>query len=281
MNSTDTRRFGGICRLYSKAGFEKLRRAHVCVVGLGGVGSWCAEALARTGVGRLTLIDADTVAESNINRQLPALTSSIGRPKVEILADRFADINPVVELTLRQVFVEARNFEEVIPADAILVDAIDSLSAKAELIAWAHAARRTIVVSGGAGGRTDPSQITVSDLALVSGDALLAKLRTRLRKEFGCPAGANDPKRTRAFGIAAVYSRQKGRPCAADAIEDAGADAGFGTAVVVTASVGLRLASEVIDRIVGKEPHGCCHTFFLPYKYAIAAGAPIVALCGA
>lgn len=257
MNSTDTRRFGGICRLYSKAGFEKLRRAHVCVVGLGGVGSWCAEALARTGVGRLTLIDADTVAESNINRQLPALTSSIGRPKVEILAERFADINPEVELTVRQVFVEAGNFEEVIPADAILVDAIDSLSAKAELIAWAHAARRTIVVSGGAGGRTDPSQITVSDLALVSGDALLAKLRTRLRKEFGFPAGANDPKRTRAFGIAAVYSRQKGRPCAADAIEDAGADAGFGTAVVVTASVGLRLASEVIGRIVGKEPHGC------------------------
>ncbi|MGN1209669.1 MAG: tRNA threonylcarbamoyladenosine dehydratase, partial [Duodenibacillus sp.] len=110
---------------------------------------------------------------------------------------------------------------------------------------------RTILVSGGAGGRTDPSQIAVSDLALVGGDALLAKLRTRLRKDFGFPAGANDPKRTQLFGIPAVYSREKGRPCADDAAAEAGVNAGFGTAMVVTASVGLRLASEVIRRLVG------------------------------
>ena len=250
MNGTDTRRFGGICRLYGNAGFERLAAAHVCVVGLGGVGSWCAEALARTHVGRLTLIDADTVAESNINRQLPALGSTVGRAKVEVLAERFADINPTCRIDVRQVFVEAENFDAVIPKDAFIVDAIDSMASKAALIAWAKANGRTIVVCGGAGGRTDPACIRAGDLAAVTGDALLSKLRTRLRKEYGFPAGASDPKKVKKFGVASVYCSVPALGCAADAAEDVGAAAGFGTSMVVTASLGLRAAGLVIDAIV-------------------------------
>lgn len=252
MNSTDMRRFGGICRLYGNAGYELLAESHVCVVGLGGVGSWCAEALARTHVGALTLIDADTVAESNINRQLPALTSTVGRPKVEVLAERFANINPECRLTLQQVFVESGNFDAVIPESAVIVDAIDSMTSKAALIAWAKQKCRSIVVCGGAGGRTDAACIRTGDLATVTGDALLAKLRTRLRKEYGFPAGSADPKKVKKFGVPAVYCAVPAQGCAADAARDVGAQAGFGTSMVVTASLGLRAAGMVIDGIVGR-----------------------------
>ena len=151
MNSTDIRRFGGICRLYGNTVREKLAAAHVCVIGLGGVGSWCVEALARTGVGRLTLIDGDTVAESNINRQLPALTSTLGLPKAEVLASRAADINPEATVTAVTQFIDEASIERLIPADALIVDAIDSLKIKTALIAWAHQQGRFILVSGGAG----------------------------------------------------------------------------------------------------------------------------------
>lgn len=252
MNSSDTRRFGGICRLYGNRGFEALARAHVCVVGLGGVGSWCAEALARTGVGALTLIDADIVAESNINRQLPAIETTIGRAKVEVLAERFAQINPHCAITAHTAFVQEGVFDTLIAPESIIVDAIDSMPSKAALIAWAHKNARTIVVCGGAGGRTDPACIATADLALTTGDALLAKLRTRLRKHYGFAAGAANPKNVKRFGVQAVFCAQPAQGCAADAIEQAGAGAGFGTSMVVTATLGLRAASCVIDRIVAQ-----------------------------
>lgn len=250
MNSSDTRRFGGINRLYGDAARDKLAHAHVCIVGLGGVGSWCAEALARTGIGTLTLIDGDAVALSNVNRQLPALTSTIGRMKAEILAERAADINPEARIHCLTEFVSAQNIDRLIPCGALLVDAIDSMDAKAHLIAWAREHERRIIVSGGAGGRQDPTQIQSADLARVCSDALLSKLRARLRKDYGFPKGSAKPAQTQPFGITAVFSSEPARPCAPDAALTAGISAGFGTSVVVTASMGLRLASEVIAELL-------------------------------
>ncbi len=246
MNSSDTRRFGAVNRLYGNAARSAFARTHVCVAGLGGVGSWCVEALARTGVGEITLIDGDVVAESNINRQLPALVSTIGKPKARVLANRIADINPEARVHVVESFLDEASFDACIPPGAIIVDAIDSLSVKAALIAWARAHGRAIVVSGGAGGRMDPGAVTVADLARAENDALLSKVRARLRKGYGFPKGAADPSRTRPFGIRAVFSTEKARPCAPDAALEVGQAAGFGTSMVVTASVGLRLAAEVL-----------------------------------
>ena len=138
MNPKDSRRFGGIERLYGQAAFEAITTAHVCVVGLGGVGSWCAEALARSGVGTLTLVDGDTVAESNINRQLPALENTLGQAKASVLARRFAAINPEGNFRAIEHFIDADNLNSIIPANAIIVDAIDSLAAKAAFLQVAH-----------------------------------------------------------------------------------------------------------------------------------------------
>lgn len=244
MNPKDSRRFGGIERLYGQAAFEAITTAHVCVVGLGGVGSWCAEALARSGVGTLTLVDGDTVAESNINRQLPALENTLGQAKASVLARRFAAINPEGNFRAIEHFIDADNLNFIIPANAIIVDAIDSLAAKAALSAWARQNNRLIVVSGGAGGKTDPGAVTAADLSRTQGDALLSKLRTVLRKDYGFPAGASDPKKIRRFGITAVFSTQ---PAIKSAVADRGPEfANFGTAMPVTAAVGLRLAAEVL-----------------------------------
>lgn len=251
MNSSDTRRFGGLARLYGNTGLNHFRNAHVCVIGLGGVGSWCAEALCRTSIGNLTLIDMDTVAESNINRQLPASSLTLGQAKADVLTQRFQSINPDAKITTHKTFACKSNFDLIIPKNAIVVDAIDSLTAKTELIAWSKANARVIFVSGGAGGRVDPSRIQVCDLALVKNDALLSKVRSGLRKEYGFAPGNNDPKKTRKFGITAVYSDELQRKCAADAALEVGQQAGFGTAVVVTASLGLRLANCVLEYILG------------------------------
>lgn len=245
MNPSDIRRFGGIERLYGESAFEAIASAHVCVVGLGGVGSWCAEALARSAVGTLTLVDGDTVAESNINRQLPALTETVGQAKAQVLAERFANINPEASFNPVVRFLEPNNLDEIIPADAVIVDAIDSLQAKAALVAWARDNHRHIVVSGGAGGKTDPSAVTFADLSQTTGDALLSKLRGVLRKQYGFPLGAADPKKVKKFGITAVFSTQ---PALKSAVADRGSlFANFGTAMPVTAAVGLQLAAQVLD----------------------------------
>lgn len=249
MNSTDTRRFGGIARLYGNAALAAFENAHVCVMGVGGVGSWCAEALARSAVGRITLIDPDTVAESNINRQLPALTSTVGRSKAAVLAERFAGINPQCRITALKSAVGPDNFDALIPDDAVLVDAIDSLAAKTALAAWAKTHGRVLFISGGAGGRTGAARIRTGDLAGVTNDALLARVRTGLRKNHGFPAGSRDPKKTARFGLTAVFCDEAARGCAPDAALDVGHASGFGTAVVVTAAMGLRLAECVLAHL--------------------------------
>ncbi len=246
-NSSDPRPLGGIERLYGARAFARLLAAHVCVIGLGGVGSWCAEALARTAIGRLTLIDGDTVCQSNINRQLPALSSTIGQSKAKVLAERFAQINPQAAISACVEFISAEDPGKLIPQDALIVEAIDDMGAKAALIAWAKANHRQILVAGGAGGRIDPGKVTVGDIAKAKGDPLIAKLRTTLRKQYGFPAGGKDPKSVKPFGILCAYTDEPLKGCAQDASVDR--QAGYGTSTAVTATLGLRLASLAIAAI--------------------------------
>ena len=184
------RRFASVARVYGEAGCQRLWQFHVVVVGIGGVGSWAAEALARSGVGRLTLIDLDHVAESNINRQVHALTSTLGAAKVEVMAQRIRDISPDISVHPVDEFIEPGQEEKLIPADAdLVIDAIDAVAAKASLIAWCVANDKPVIACGAAGGRTDPLQLRVEDLSRTTGDALLSAVRARLRRHHGFPRG--------------------------------------------------------------------------------------------
>lgn len=251
--TSDPRRFGGIERLFGAAAARALREAHVCVVGCGGVGSWCAESLARTGIGHLTIIDGDVVEESNCNRQLPAMSSTIGKSKSQTLVARFHDIHPTGDIRAIFGFIDENDPGALIPPETtVIVDAIDSMGAKAALIAWAKKTGRTVFTSGGMGGRTQPGRIRTGDLVHARGDMLLSKLRTRLRRDHGFPAGARNPKDSPIFGVEAVYSDEPGRPCAADAAVENIATASFGTLSAVTGSAGLALAALVVHSIVNQ-----------------------------
>ena len=194
-------RFGGIARLFGVEALARLRAAHVCVVGVGGVGSWAVEALARSGVGRLTLVDLDEVCVSNVNRQLHALDAEVGRPKVEVMAERIRGINPGcdVRATL-EFFTESSAASLFSTRYEYVVDAIDDITNKCRLIALCRERRMPIVTCGAAGGRRDPTQVRVADLALTTHDRLLTKTRDVLRKEFGFPSPG------KMFGVEAVYS---------------------------------------------------------------------------
>jgi tRNA A37 threonylcarbamoyladenosine dehydratase len=247
------RRFGGIERLHGPGALARAAAAHVVVVGIGGVGSWAAEALARSGIGRLTLIDLDHVAESNVNRQIHALESTFGAAKVAAMKDRIAGINPGCIVTTIEEFIDEDNVAALIPPCDAVIDAIDQVRAKAALIAHcAHAGIR-IVTTGGAGGRLDPTRIEVIDLAHTTQDALASKVRARLRKEFGF---SRDLKRK--FGVDCVFSPEQIRRPAAAACElddafDAAAGlacAGYGSSVAVTASFGFAAAARVLAGIL-------------------------------
>ena len=214
MNDYETR-FAGVRRLLAAPGLERLRRAHVCVVGIGGVGSWAVEALARSGVGALTLIDLDDVCVSNVNRQIHALEGEIGRPKIDVMTRRVAAINPECKVQPRHAFFTAANAAEILETrfDHVL-DAIDSPSTKALLIASSRERGIPVTTVGGAGGRRDPTALRVTDLALSSHDRLLAEVRSLLRGQFGFPRGETP------FGVDCVYSpepliypRQDGSVC--------------------------------------------------------------------
>ena len=251
------RRFGGIARLYGERALERFRTAHVCVVGVGGVGSWIVEALARSAVGHLTLIDLDNVAESNINRQIQALSSTIGQPKIEALRDRIAQINPFCKVTLVEDFVEPDNIPQMIgtgrPGAArfdYVVDAIDSVKAKAALIAWCREHALPLVVIGGAGGQLDPTRIEVRDLARTEQEPLLKKVRKLLRAQYGFSRGEKQK-----YHIDAVFSMEPLRyPEAEDAcaIESSVTGlncAGFGSSMVVTASFGMIAAGHILRKL--------------------------------
>ncbi|EJW94947.1 UBA/THIF-type NAD/FAD binding protein, partial [gut metagenome] len=216
-----------------------------------GVGSWCVEALVRTGIGHLTLIDGDTSAVSNTNRQLHAMEGNYGRPKADCLRERALLINPDCCVEVVQAFVTADNAEQILPERADwVVDCIDDLRAKASLVAAVKKRGQSVVVSGGAGARIDPSRVTECDLAHAKGDPLLGKLRTDLRHRFGFPRGKSVGQ-SQPFGIRVVYSDEPLRQPGLDSLSAIGASEnnriGFGSAAVVTGTVGLRLAAVVLN----------------------------------
>jgi tRNA A37 threonylcarbamoyladenosine dehydratase len=252
------RRFGGVARLYGDAAFERFRRARVAVIGIGGVGSWAAEALARSAVGTLVLIDLDHVAESNTNRQIHALGDEYGKAKVTAMAERVRAINPSARVRCIEEFVAPDNVAALVRDVDAVVDCIDQVSAKAALIAHCRASQIDVVTCGAAGGRTDPTRIRSDDLARAAGDPLLAKLRYRLRRHHGFPREAAG--RIRKFGVAAVYSDEPVRlptgACAPEPDLAAGlACAGYGSTVAVTAPLGFAAAAFALDRIA-RAAHG-------------------------
>lgn len=252
---TDERRFGGVSRLYGTTGLDRLRDAHVAIVGLGGVGSWVVEACARSGVGRLTLIDLDHVSASNINRQSHALDSTIGAAKAVVLAARVADINPDCVVETIEDFVEPDNLATLVPDGRFdwVVDAIDHVRAKTALVAHCHAHGVPLVTIGGAGGRTDAARVRVADLAHTLQEPMLAKVRKNLRTRHGFP---RDTKK--AFGIPAVFSDQPLR--GNEAVGTAAIEgmtglhcAGYGSMVSVTAVFGFVAAGLLLDRLARGE----------------------------
>lgn len=235
------RRFGGLRRLHGDAGYDRLRSARVAVVGLGGVGSWAAEALARSGVAELTLIDLDHVSEGNINRQVQAVGRTVGQSKALALCERLSDIHPGCVLRPVEEFVEAVNWPALLPhpVDA-LIDACDQVRAKAVLAAWAIDTRTAFVSVGAAGGKQRAQAVEVSDLAEATHDPLLASLRQRLRQQHG--AARRGP-----IGVACVYSREAVRqPDLACEPEGNLNCHGYGSSVTVTATFGMVAAGEVM-----------------------------------
>lgn len=262
------RRFGGLARLYGPDAPARLRQAHIAVAGLGGVGSWVAEALARCGVGALTLIDLDNIAESNVNRQIHALTSTIGQSKVDAMADRIQAINPACVLTRVEDFVEPGNIQQVLPGPyTVLADCTDQAAAKIAMVLYAREHRVPLLLCGGAGGKTDPLALRAGDLSQAVNDALLAKLRNQLRRVHGFPkasdARGKPLKRVPRMGVRALWFDQPAIMPAvwarlAEATDDLGADAqtiapqglscaGYGSVVMVTAAMGMAVANEAVQ----------------------------------
>ena len=241
------RRFGGLERLYGIPGAASIRAAHVAVVGIGGVGSWTVEALARSGVGRLTLIDLDHVSESNINRQIHALVSTVGQAKVLAMRDRIAQINPTCVVNCIEDFVEPGNWPQILPPDVdAVVDACDQVKAKTAIAAWALQTRICFVSVGAAGGKRHAHKVDIDDLSLTSHDPLLAQLRYRLRKEHAAP---REGKR---IGVACVFSREAVMPPDAScAVEGDGSlnCHGYGSVVSVTATFGQCAAGWILDQL--------------------------------
>ena len=269
------RRFGGLARLYGAAGAQRIRQAHIVVVGMGGVGSWAAEAAARSGVARLTLVDLDHIAESNINRQVHALDNTIGMAKVQAMRERIAHINPDCTVDCIEEFVDAGNWPNVLGFDAsfdwknvAVIDACDQVKAKTAMAAWAIKSKTTFISVGAAGGKRLAHKVDIEDLSLVTHDPLLAQMRNRLRKEHGA---ARDKKK---IGVACVFSRETvmqpgalgdakhsetaDAPQPGDSPSDFSVEAqsdatlnchGYGSVVAVTSTFGLCAAGWVLGKI--------------------------------
>jgi tRNA A37 threonylcarbamoyladenosine dehydratase len=247
------RRFGGLARLYGQAGAQRIRQAHAVVIGLGGVGSWAAEALARSGVAKLTLIDLDHISESNINRQLHALDSTLGQSKVEAMRERIRQINPSCDVHCVEEFVDASNWPQLAGLDALdgtaplaVLDACDQVRAKTAMAAWAIHHRVNFITVGAAGGKRHAHRVDIEDLSLTTHDPLLAQLRYRLRKEQGAA-------RVGKIGVACVFSRESVvQPDASCDIGNADGSLnchGYGSVVSVTSTFGVCAAGWLLDKI--------------------------------
>lgn len=257
-NSAYEQRFGGIARLYGVNGLALFRNAHVCVVGIGGVGTWVAEALARSGIGNITLIDLDDVCVTNTNRQIHALSSTIGAPKTEVMASRLKAINPDCEVHEIDDFITLDNIRELIDARFdYVVDAIDSVKEKAALIAWCSRRKIPVITVGGAGGQVDPTRVQVADLSKTYQDPLAAKVRSVLRRDYGFS------KSGRRFAIECVFSDEQlvypqpdGSVCQNKSLDDGqtrlDCTGGFGSCTPVTGTFGFVAASRVLKKMLEK-----------------------------
>jgi len=256
MNEEISLRFNGLARLYGEQGLDQLMHSHVTVIGLGGVGSWAAEALARTAVGELTLIDMDEVCVSNTNRQLHALDANVGRAKVDVLAERIKQINPQCRVNKVFEFISPDNQQQLLAnRPDFVLDAIDSVAAKVALIAFCKRQKIKVVSVGGAGGQVDPLKITVADLSRTWNDPLAAKVRSELRRNYGF---SSNPKRR--FGVECVFSTEQlrypkgdGSVCQQKRFPEGtvklDCSGGLGASVQVTATFGLVAASRIVNKI--------------------------------
>ena len=241
------RRFAGVAKIYSEDTFSHYEKSHVMVIGIGGVGSWAVEALARTGVGELTLMDMDVVAASNINPQLPAMSSTLGMDKIEVMAERCRSINPRIKINLIDDYLTPENVKELLAeAPDLILDCIDDVKAKLALMLHCRFNKIPLIVSGGAGGKLDPLKIRVADLSKTEQDPMLAKLRTQLRSKGIC----KKPKEK--FGITCVYSIDNPFS-SADVCASAGLRCGgYGSAVVVTSSFAMIAVAEGLKKLDAK-----------------------------
>ena len=242
------RRFAGVEKIYGDEAFRQYEHSHVMVIGIGGVGSWAVEALARTGIGELTIIDMDVVAASNINRQLPAMSSTLGREKIEVMAERCHSINPRIKINLVDDYLTPDNVKELLENKPdVVLDCIDDVKAKLALMLHCRFNKIPLIVSGGAGGKLDPLKIRVADLSKTEQDPMLAKLRSQLRAKGIC----KKPKEK--FGITCVYSIDNPFS-SADVCPSAGLRCGgYGSAVVVTSSFAMVAVSEVLKKLTVKK----------------------------
>ena len=248
-------RFGGIVRLYGIKGMDKIRNSKILVIGIGGVGSWVAEALARTGAGHMTLVDLDDVCVTNINRQIHALNGTVGKFKVDVMKDRVQLINPFCEIDTKQCFFSPKNLETIFDKNYdFVIDACDDFTNKCHLIDYCRKNKIPLIVMGGAGGKTDPSQIRVSDMASSSNDKLLARLRKKLRQDFSFPKDDEGD-----FGIWAVWSHERAVYPTPDGCvthkppgmaKNMDCSEGFGSVSFVTGAFAFAATSLVVREIV-------------------------------
>jgi len=260
-------RFGGIARLYGQHGAQALQNAHFCVVGIGGVGSWAAEALARNGIGNITLIDLDDICITNINRQIHALSDTVGDSKVDVMSRRIKQINPYCQVYVIEDFVTIENLNDLLGQGYdYVIDAIDSVDIKTRLIAHCKRNKLPIITIGGAGGQVDPSKIAITDLSKTYQDPLLAKVKNQLRREFNFPRADIAKASKRKFAIDAVFSTEqlrypteKGNVCLAkpDTTDNNSSmrldcSGGFGATTHVTATFAFFAVSRAIDKLLKK-----------------------------
>lgn len=261
------RRFGGVKRLYGQIGLSKLKAAHVVVIGIGGVGSWAAEALARNAVGNISLIDLDNIAESNVNRQLHAVDGAFGQAKVSAMHARILSINPLCKVREIEDFITPQNIATILSVKCdVIVDCMDDAQAKVALADFCKRQNIPLIMAGSAGGRLDPTRIKVADLAHVTGDRLLSKVRNQLRRDYGFAKALNstalnstllNAKKSAKFGIECVYSDEQAiRPNSTSEADNGAITglncAGYGSSVCVTAPFGFTAAQLAINKILIK-----------------------------
>ncbi len=257
-----TDRFAGLRRLYGERAFALLPQLHFAVIGIGGVGSWAVEALARSAVGRLTLVDYDTIEVGNVNRQIHALTETLGRKKTSVMAERVAQINPAAEVSVIDDYLNMDNLEAILGRGYdYVIDAIDSIKFKAALIHHCRRHRIPVITTGGAGGLTDPARVQVADLSRTHHDPLASKVRARLRDRYGF---TRNPRRS--FGVECVFSSQQllyptpdgGVSHRKPGIHGVSLDCrfGYGTSVAVTATFGFTAAGRALEKCLKKRLHG-------------------------